>query len=119
MLFETAKAKFFDEYLEKLKEVTDVHKIGLSCGQPHGAGPTRGSVEMLLDLSPQMKIIATGCALGFLKEIVNKDFVGIPARDRGKDDDRQPHAPVPVCPEPPLAGYHVHIYRRRTDPCDM
>lgn len=83
VLFETAKAKFFDEYLEKLKEVIDVHKIDylvVSHTEPDHAG----SVEMLLDLSPQMKIIATGCALGFLKEIVNKDFVGIPARDEEK-----------------------------------
>ena len=31
-----------------------------------------------------MKIIATGCAIGFLKEIVNRDFVGIAARDEEK-----------------------------------
>ena len=83
ILFETAKAKFFDEYIEKLKEVIDVHKIDylvVSHTEPdHG-----GSVEMLLDLSPQMKVIATGCAIGFLKEIVNRDFVGIPARDEEK-----------------------------------
>lgn len=80
VLFETAKAKFFDEYLEKLQEVTDVHRIDylvVSHTEPDHAG----SVEKLLDLSPQMKIIGTGCALGFLKEIVNRDFVGIPARD--------------------------------------
>ena len=83
VLFETAKAKFFDEYLEKLKEVTDVHSIDylvVSHTEPDHAG----SVEKLLDYSPQMKIIATGCALGFLKEIVNRDFVGIPARDNEK-----------------------------------
>lgn len=27
ILFETAKAKFFDEYLEKLSEITDIRKI--------------------------------------------------------------------------------------------
>lgn len=83
VLFETAKAKFFDEYLEKLKEVIDVHQIDylvVSHTEPDHAG----SVEMLLDLSPQMKIIATGCALGFLKEIVNRDFVGITAKDEEK-----------------------------------
>nr|WP_294493305.1 FAD-dependent oxidoreductase [uncultured Mediterraneibacter sp.] len=83
VLFETAKAKFFDEYLEKLQEVTDVHKIDylvVSHTEPDHAG----SVERLLDYSPQMKVIATGCALGFLKEIVNRDFVGIPARDEDK-----------------------------------
>lgn len=83
VLFETAKAKFFDEYLEKLGEVIDVRKIDylvVSHTEPDHAG----SVERLLEYSPQMKIIATGCALGFLKEIVNRDFVGIPARDEEK-----------------------------------
>ena len=80
VLFETAKAKFFDKYLENLKEVIDVTKIDylvVSHTEPDHAG----SVEKLLDYSPQMKILATGCALGFLKEIVNRDFVGIAVRD--------------------------------------
>ncbi len=83
VLFETAKAKFFDEYVEKLKEVMDVHAIDylvVSHTEPDHAG----SVEQLLEFSPQTKIIATGCALGFLKEIVNRDFVGIPVRDDEK-----------------------------------
>ena len=36
-----------------------------------------GSVERLLDYSPQMKVIATGCALGFLKEIVNRIYAAM------------------------------------------
>lgn len=80
ILFETAKAKFFDEYLEKLKEIIDVGNIDylvVSHTEPDHAG----SVEKLLDLSPKMKILATGCAIGFLKEIVNRDFVSIPVKD--------------------------------------
>ena len=83
VLFEAAKAKFFDKYLENLKEVIDVTKIDylvVSHTEPDHAG----SVEKLLDYSPQMKILATGCALGFLKEIVNRDFVGIAVRDEQK-----------------------------------
>lgn len=83
VLFETAKAKFFDEYLEKLKEVIDVTKIDylvVSHTEPDHAG----SVERLLDYSPQMKILATGCAIGFLKEIVNRDFVSIAVKDEQK-----------------------------------
>ena len=41
VLFETAKAKFFDDYLEKLQEVTDVHKIDylvVSHTEPDHAG---------------------------------------------------------------------------------
>ena len=80
ILFETAKEKFFDDYLEKLKEITDVESIDYLVVE-HTEPDHAGSVERLLDLNPGMKIIATGCALGFLKEIVNRDFTGIPARD--------------------------------------
>lgn len=80
VLFETAKMKFWEEYLEKLKEVIDVTKIDYLVVN-HTEPDHAGSVEKLLELSPQMKIIATGCAIGFLKEIVNKDFVAISVKD--------------------------------------
>ena len=83
VLFETAKAKFFDEYLEKLKEVIDVTKIDYLVVS-HTESDHAGSVERLLDYSPQMKILATGCAIGFLKEIVNRDFVSIAVKDEQK-----------------------------------
>ena len=53
VLFETAKAKFFDEYLEKLKELTDVTKIDylvVSHTEPDHAG----SVEKLLEINPAL-----------------------------------------------------------------
>lgn len=80
ILFETAKAKFFEEYIDKLKEIMDVTRIDylvVSHTEPDHAG----SIERLLTYSPQMKILATSCAIGFLREIVNRDFVGIPVRD--------------------------------------
>lgn len=80
ILFETAKVKFFDEYLERLKEIVDVTKIDYLVVN-HTEPDHAGSVENLLKLSPGMKIIATGCAIGFLKEIVNGDFTAIPVRD--------------------------------------
>ena len=73
------RQNFFDEYLEKLKELTDVTKIDylvVSHTEPDHAG----SVEKLLEINPGMKIIATGCAVNFLKEIVNGEFT----RYRGK-----------------------------------
>ena len=51
ILFETAKAKFFDEYLEELKQITDVEKIDylvVSHTEPDHAG----SVEKLLEINP-------------------------------------------------------------------
>lgn len=80
ILFETAKEKFFDDYLEKLKEITDINKIDYLVVN-HTEPDHAGSVERLLDLNPQLKIIATGCAVGFLKEIVNRDFCAITVKD--------------------------------------
>ncbi len=83
VLFETVKAKFFEKYLEKLKEVIDVTNIDylvVSHTEPDHAG----SVERLLDYSPQMKILATSCALGFLREIMNRDFTGLSVKDDQK-----------------------------------
>lgn len=83
ILFETVKERFFEEYLEKLQEVMDVTRIDylvVSHTEPDHAG----SIERLLSYSPQMKILATSCALGFLKEIVHRDFVGIAVKDGQK-----------------------------------
>lgn len=80
VLFETAKGKFFEEYLDKLKEIIDVTKIDYLVVE-HTEPDHAGSIEKLLDYSPQMKIIATSCAISFLKEIVNRDFCSIPVKD--------------------------------------
>lgn len=80
VLFETAKEKFFDEYLDKLKEIIDVTKIDYLIVD-HKEPDHAGSIGRLLEYSPQMKIVATGCAIGFLKEIVNHDFTSIAVKD--------------------------------------
>lgn len=80
ILFETAKEKFFGEYLENLKEVIDVTKIDYLVVN-HTEPDHAGSVEKLLDFSPQMKIVATGCAVSFLKQIVNRDFCAVTVKD--------------------------------------
>ena len=80
VLFETAKEKFFDEYLDKLKEIIDVTKIDYLIVD-HTEPDHAGSIGRLLEYSPQLKIVATGCAIGFLKEIVNHDFTSIAVKD--------------------------------------
>lgn len=80
ILFETAKVKFWDEYVEKLEEVTTVSEIDylvVSHTEPDHAG----SIERLLERCPHLKIISTGTANKFLKDIVNKDFTGIVIKD--------------------------------------
>lgn len=80
ILFDTAKEAFFDEYLNKLKKEVDVTAIDyliVSHTEPDHAG----SVGKLLDLNPQIKVIATGCAIDFLKEITNREFFSIAVKD--------------------------------------
>lgn len=109
ILFETAKAVFLEEYIEELESLTGVGQIDyliLDHTEPDHAG----SVEYLLERNPGLKIVATGCALNFLKHIVNRDFFGIAVKDQetmrigGKD------APLSVGSEPALAGYDVYVH---------
>ena len=51
ILFETVKAKFFDDYLKELKEITDVTKIDYLVVN-HTEPDHAGSVEKLLELVP-------------------------------------------------------------------
>ena len=80
ILFETVKEDFFEEYCKKLEEIADVTRIDylvLNHTEPDHAG----SVERLLEKNPGLKILATGTALSFLQNIVNRDFTGIAVRD--------------------------------------
>ena len=73
ILFETAKAKFFDEYLAKIQEVADIKDIDYIVVS-HTEPDHSGSIERLLELNPDITILATQVAINFLKEIVNNDF---------------------------------------------
>ena len=80
VLFEPVKEKFFDEWMDKLEDIIDVTKIDYLVVN-HTEPDHAGSVERLLELSPHLKIISTGCAAGFLKEIVNREFCSITVSD--------------------------------------
>ena len=80
VLFETAKFKFFDSYLEKLKQIIDINKIDyivVSHTEPDHAG----SVEKLIEINPNIKIIGSTVAINFLKNIVNRDFYSLSVKD--------------------------------------
>ena len=80
ILFETVKEKFFDDYLKELKEIVDVTKIDYLVVN-HTEPDHAGSVQRLLELNPQLKIIATPTAVSFLQNIVNGDFCSIAVKD--------------------------------------
>ena len=80
VLFETAKEKFADEYFAELSELTELSAIDYLVVD-HTEPDHAGSIQRLLEYNPGLKILGSACALGFLREIVNRDFVGIPVSD--------------------------------------
>lgn len=73
ILLETVKLKFFDEYIERLKEITDIQKIEYIIVN-HTEPDHAGSIEKMLDLNPNISIIGSKTAIDFLKHITNKEF---------------------------------------------
>lgn len=72
-LFETVKEKFFDEYLANLKEVCSLDEVKyIVVG--HTEPDHSGSLEKLLELTPNATMVGSATAITFLKEIVNKPF---------------------------------------------
>lgn len=72
-VFETSKAKFFDEYLEKLTSVLPLEEIDYIIVS-HTEPDHSGTIERILDLNPKIKLVGTSAAMNFMKEICNKEF---------------------------------------------
>ena len=80
VLFETAKAKCCDDWLKKVGQIAPVDQVDYLVVS-HTEPDHSGSIERLLELNPRLKIVATGCAIDFLKQIVNRDFYSMPVTD--------------------------------------
>ncbi|MDZ4975870.1 MBL fold metallo-hydrolase, partial [Clostridium perfringens] len=80
-VFETVKVEFFDEYIERLKDldidITNIHYIVLDHTEPDHAG----SVAKLLEISPNGKVVGSAPAIKFMKKIANRDFESITVGD--------------------------------------
>lgn len=59
VLFETAKAKCLDSWLEKVGSITPIDQVDYLVVS-HTEPDHSGSVERLLELNPRLKIVATG-----------------------------------------------------------
>ena len=80
-LFETVKAEFFDQYIERLESLSiDIHNIDYIVVD-HTEPDHAGSVAKILELSPNASVIGSATAIKFLKAIVNKDFKSIIVND--------------------------------------
>ncbi len=79
-LFEIVKDAFFDEFLERIKSVTDVEKIDYIV-LDHTEPDHSGGLKKLLKYAKNAKVVATKTALSFVKAIVNEEFDFIEAKD--------------------------------------
>lgn len=73
VLIETAKFKFFDEYLDNIKqhiEIKDIDYIIINHTEPDHTG----SVEKILELNPNITLVGSRSAIQFIGHIVNMEF---------------------------------------------
>jgi flavorubredoxin len=80
-LIETVKIKFFDEYMDKLKElnidVMDVDYIVINHTEPDHSG----SIEKILNMNPKIKLVGSKSAIEFMKHICNRSFEAIEVKN--------------------------------------
>ena len=80
-VFETVKVEFFDQYLERLKDldvdITKIDYIVVDHTEPDHAG----SVAKLLEFSPNAKIVGSAPAIKFMKKIANREFESVTVGD--------------------------------------
>ncbi len=79
-LIDTAKVDFEDDYIAKVQSLVDLKKVDYVVLN-HTEPDHSGSVAKLLDLNPDLTIVATAAGLSNLKEIVNRPFKSVQAKD--------------------------------------
>lgn len=79
-LIETSKEKFRDVYLNKIKKLvnlTEIEYIILNHTEPDHSG----NLRHLLKLIPDVKVVGTGNAIRYLKEMIEDDFTTLQVKD--------------------------------------
>jgi NADH oxidase (H2O-forming) len=72
-IIDTTKATFWDEYLTKIKAVTDPAEIEVIIVN-HTEPDHSGNLMRLLEIAPKAKVYGSRQAINFLSEMVNKPF---------------------------------------------
>lgn len=70
---EAVKETFFDEYLERVKNVinpSDIDYLIVDHTEPDHSG----AVEKMLEVNPDITVVGTVTAINFLKQITNREF---------------------------------------------
>ncbi|MHC1748797.1 MAG: FprA family A-type flavoprotein [Cellulosilyticaceae bacterium] len=73
VLFETVKDKFFDKFIDQIKQITDPSKIDYIVVN-HTEPDHVGSVAKILEYAPQATVIGTTSAIKYLSNIANRPF---------------------------------------------
>ncbi|HHX53893.1 MAG TPA: FAD-dependent oxidoreductase [Clostridiales bacterium] len=79
-LIDASKACFSDEWLDKVNKLIGVTKIDYLIVN-HTEPDHSGAVEKFCELNPDVKIIATTAAIGFLGQIANRPLNTLPAKE--------------------------------------
>ncbi|MDR2458190.1 MAG: FprA family A-type flavoprotein [Clostridiales Family XIII bacterium] len=85
VLFEASKEKCFDEYIKKVEEITPIKDIDFIIAN-HTEPDHTGTIEKMLDMNKDLKILGSMGAINFLKEITNKEINGRAIKDGEKID---------------------------------
>lgn len=80
VLIDTAKANFNDDYLTKVQQLVAIETVDYLVLN-HTEPDHSGSIEKILELNPNIVIIASSPALSNIKEIVNRPFQSMRATD--------------------------------------
>lgn len=75
-LIEVCKSSFYNEYVERLKDICNIEDIDYVIVN-HTEPDHSGSLNRILNINPNIEVYGTANALKYLKDIVNNDFKGI------------------------------------------
>ncbi len=79
-IIETAKEKFSDVFLNKLRRVTDPAELSYIV-LDHTEPDHSGAMRQLLDLAPDAVVVGSGNAIRYLGDIVNRPFKSLIVKD--------------------------------------
>ncbi len=79
-IIETAKEKFWDVYLAKIKAVVDPAEIEYIIVD-HTEPDHSGNLKNLLEIAPKAKVVGSGNAIRYLKDLMGMEFPHIIVKD--------------------------------------
>ena len=79
-VIDTVKESFWEEYLEKIKSLTDPAEIEIIVVN-HTEPDHSGCVKNLLEIAPKAKVYGSRQAINYLGEIINRPFESVIVKD--------------------------------------